>query len=74
MCVVPVVYRVVLVRRRLGTALAVAQGIVDARNTAKVERQVAGSADDAPVLIGGDQNLTGRHGASCNLKNGICCV
>lgn len=51
--------RLKLVFRRSGARLAVAQGVVGAGDTTKVEGEIASSADHAPVLILGDADLAG---------------
>lgn len=68
--IVPIVDGVVHVRCRGGAMDPVTEAVVRARHQTKIQRQVAGRPDDAPVVIAGDEDLPFGHGSAGKLESG----
>lgn len=61
--------RLKLVLGRRSIRLSIAKRVVCARNATKVDSEIAGGADDAPVFVLGDADLAGPDVAAGDLES-----
>jgi hypothetical protein len=74
MGVILVIHRMVHILGRLRPLLAVAEGVIDTRNAAKVDGEVTRGADDAPVVVTGHEDLAATDLVAGNLQLGLATV